>query len=69
VTRLLVRLASNPDQFEPTLKVLTAALDDATGLAGFSFEPLADLIGELGSVVPESPAFDGLHARLVEEVR
>jgi hypothetical protein len=69
VTRLLVRLTSNLDEFEETLTLLGTALDDATGLAGFAFEPLADLIGELGSVKPESPELDRLHARLVEEVR
>jgi len=69
VTRLLVRLTSSPDDFQQTLALLAAALDDATGLAGFTFEPLADLIGELGSLIPESPEFDRLHGRLVEQVR
>jgi hypothetical protein len=69
VTRLLVRLASSEDEFEQTLRLLAIALDDAKGLAGFAFEPLADLIGELGSVIPESPEFDRLHGRLVEQVR
>lgn len=69
VTQLLFRLSTRAEDFEETLRELNEAIDAATGLAGFAYEPLADLIGELGAVVPESAEFDALHARLVEEVR
>jgi hypothetical protein len=69
VTQLIVRLSSSPDEFEETLHLLNEALDSATGLAGFGFEALADLISELGSVAPQLAAFDALHDRLVELVR
>lgn len=69
VTQLLFRLSARAEDFEGTLRELNEAIDAATGLAGFAFEPLADLIGELGAVVPESAEFDALHARLIEEVR
>lgn len=69
VTKLVVRLSTHPEAFGETLRRLNEALDSATGLAGFGFEPLADLIGELGSVIPQSAEFDALHDRLVEQVR
>jgi hypothetical protein len=69
VTQLIVRLSSQPDEFEKTLQLLNEALDSASGLAGFGFEALADLISELGSVAPHVAAFDALHGRLVELVR
>src|SRR5205823_2699041 len=63
VTKLIVRLTSHPDEFEETIELLNEALDSATGLAGFGFETLADLISELGSVAPHAAAFDALHER------
>lgn len=69
VTRLVVQLSTQPETFEETLRRLNEALDSAAGLPGFGFEPLADLIGELGTVVPQSAEFDALHERLVQEMR
>lgn len=69
VTKLVVQLSTRPEAFEETLRRLNEALEAATGLAGFGFEPLADLVSELGTVIPQSAEFDALHERLVQQVQ
>ncbi|GEP43098.1 hypothetical protein [Brevifollis gellanilyticus] len=46
----------------------TDVIDRSAGLVGFPFEPLVQILTELGKLVGDHPAYDALHDKLIEMV-
>jgi len=67
--RLMSIIVAEPDRLDNALEELIVVIDKASGLVGFSFSTLAEILAELGSEIAGSPAFDRLYDRVVVEVR
>jgi hypothetical protein len=66
---LLMNLITTPqDQSDEWLKRAADVIDRSTGLVGFPFEPLIQILTEFGKFVGDSPAYDALHDKLIDAV-
>ncbi len=66
---LLMNMVTAPlDQTDKELAKAADIIDRSLGLVGFPFEPLIQILTELGKHVGDSPAYDALHDNLVNAV-
>ena len=61
-------ITSPPDRSDECLARASDVIDRASGLVGFPFEPLVQILTELSKFVGDRPAYDALHDKLIEAV-
>lgn len=65
---LLMNLITTSDRSDEWLKEAADVIDRSIGLVGFPFEPLIQILTELGKFVGDRPAYDVLHDKLIDAV-
>ena len=65
---MMTLIAGPPESADECLGQAATLIDRATGLVGFPFEPLSQILTEIGRVFGDRPAYEALHAKLVEAV-
>src|SRR5205807_6127458 len=65
---LMNLMTSPPDRSDEWLEKASDVIDRASGLVGFPFEPLVQILTELSKFVGDRPAYDALHDKLIDAV-